>query len=210
MKRGKRSWADFKRFVSSIHNITEDWLTPVEYLPYIYAVLGDIDLDPCSTHKANAEFLKARKIYTLEEDGLNIDDPWTGKTYLFPPTYGRCSYSQVRGTWRWGKRAGANSMAPSIAWFKRLVREWKLRNIPEAIFFTTYPEMMRLHPEMWDYPVCIPEKRANLMHGKNFYRFKAPMHWGYFIYLPKLEYGFTQTKNFVDVFSNIGNVILNQ
>ena len=45
MKRGKRSWADFKRFVSSIHNITEDWLTPVEYLPYIYAVLGDIDLD---------------------------------------------------------------------------------------------------------------------------------------------------------------------
>ena len=101
-------------------------------------------------------------------------------------------------------------MAPSIAWFKRLVREWKLRNIPEALFYTIYPEMMRIHPEMWNYPVCIPEKRANLMHGRDFYRFKVPMYWGYFIYLPKLECGFNQIDEFVDIFSNVGNVIVNQ
>ena len=47
-----------------INDLTDDWLTPCEYLPYIDALLGDIDLDPCSTHSANVEFLKAKKIYT--------------------------------------------------------------------------------------------------------------------------------------------------
>ena len=45
-------------------------------------------------------------------------------------------------------------------------REWKLRNIPEALFFTTYPEMIRTCPEMWDFPVCVPTDRANLNSWK--------------------------------------------
>jgi len=28
---------------SHVYSLDTDWLTPVEYLPYIYAVLGDID-----------------------------------------------------------------------------------------------------------------------------------------------------------------------
>ena len=136
-----------------INDLTDDWLTPCNYLPYINALLGDIDLDPCSTHSANVEFVRAKKIYTLEEDGLNIEEPWTGKTYLFPPTFGRCSFSKERGTWRWSVKAGAAAKAPSVIWFRRLVREWKLRNVPEALFYTLYPEMMRTCPEMWDFPV---------------------------------------------------------
>ena len=58
-----------------IQHLDDDWLTPCDYLPYIDALLGDIDLDPCSTHSANVEFLKAKKIYTLKDDGLNIDEP---------------------------------------------------------------------------------------------------------------------------------------
>ena len=56
-----------------INDLTDDWLTPCDYLPYIDALLGDIDLDPCSTYSANVEFLRAKKIYTPKEDGLNID-----------------------------------------------------------------------------------------------------------------------------------------
>ena len=93
-----------------IKNITDDWLTPVDYLPYIDALLDDIDLDPCSTHLANNQFLRAKKIYTLENDGLNIEEPWTGKTYLFPPTYGKCSYSEKRGTWKWSMKAHGRSI----------------------------------------------------------------------------------------------------
>jgi hypothetical protein len=43
-------------YLQRIRNIVDDWLTPVEYLPYIDALLGDIDLDPCSTHLANDQF----------------------------------------------------------------------------------------------------------------------------------------------------------
>ena len=207
MTKRKLNWTNYRAFLGKIKHIRDDWLTPAEYLPYIYALLGDIDLDPCSTHHANAEFLRARKIYTLEEDGLNIDDPWTGTTYLFPPTYGRCSFNKERGTWRWSSKAGASAKAPSIIWFRRLVKEWKLRNIPEALFFRTYPEMMRICPEMWDYPVCIPTDRANLIHGKGIFTLKSPVFWGYFIYLPKLEYGFAQTAKFEEIFSHIGKII---
>lgn len=203
----QRRWTDIKWVIGRIKHVADDWLTPVEYLPYIDALLGDIDLDPCSTHHANAQFLRAKRIYTLEDDGLNIQEPWTGVTYLFPPTYGRCSFSKKRGTWRWSLKAGAAAKAPSVIWFQRLVREWKLRNIPEALFYTTYPEMMRIHPEMWDFPVCIPKDRSNLIHGKKLFTHHTPLFWGYFIYLPRLELGFNQADKFVDIFSNIGKVI---
>ena len=192
---------------TKIEKLEDDWLTPCDYLPYIDALLGDIDLDPCSTYSANVEFLRAKKIYTPKEDGLNIDDPWTGTVYLFPPTVGRCSFSQERGTWRWSVKAGVGAKAPSVIWFRRLVREWKLRNIKEALFFSTYPEMLRICPEMWDYPVCFPTDRSNLIHGKGMYVISPPVHWGYFIYLPEIGFGFNQTDRFENIFSNIGKVI---
>ncbi len=206
-RNNSRRWNEIKNFIGRVSHVTHDWLTPVDYLPYIDALLGDIDLDPCSTHAANAQFLRAKKIYTFAEDGLNTQDPWTGKTYLFPPTYGRCSYSQVRQTWRWSMRGSSEAKAPSVIWFRRLVKEWKLRNVPEALFYTTYPEMVRICPEMWDFPVCFPTGRSNLIHGRDFFTLKVPVHWGYFIYLPSLEFGFDQTKRFEEIFSNIGKVI---
>ena len=84
MKKRKLTWANYRVILGRIEHIEYDWLTPAEYIPYISALLGDIDLDPCSTHNANSQFLRARKIYTLKEDGLNIQEPWTGTTYLFP------------------------------------------------------------------------------------------------------------------------------
>jgi len=156
----RAKWRSLRNVYGKIGHIREDWLTPCDYLPLIHALLGDLDLDPCSTHDANQQFLRAKQIYTLDDDGLNIEAPWTGKTYLFPPTYGRCTYSKQRGTWRWSPRGGSVSKAPSVIWFRRLVKEWKLRNIPEALFYTTYPEMLRTCPELWDFPLCFPKDRA--------------------------------------------------
>lgn len=193
-------------FRQRIFNVVDDWLTPVEYLPYIDALLGDVELDPCSTHRANKEFIRAKRIYTYEDDGLNINEPWTGTTYLFPPTYGRCSFSKVRGTWRWSTKAGAKAKAPAAIWFKRLEKEWKLRHIPEALMYTTSHEIMRTCPEIWDYPICIPSKRGTLIHGKNF-DYSIMFTWGFFVYLPKSEYGFHQVDSFVDIFSNLGRIL---
>lgn len=194
------------RSSTRITNVVDDWLTPVEYLPYIDALLGDIDLDPCSTELANKQFLRAKRIFTYNDDGLNTDEPWTGKTYLFPPTYGRCSFSKTRKTWRWSLKAGAGAKAPAAIWFKRLEREWKLRNIPEALFFTTSHEVMRTCPELWDYPVCIPSKRGALIHGKRI-DFTNAFTWGFFVYLPKSEYGFKQADSFIEIFSHLGRVL---
>ena len=33
------------------------------------------------------------------------------------------------------------------------------------------------------------------------------MFWGYFIYLPSLEFGFDQTERFKEIFSNLGKII---
>ena len=207
MTRAARNWILKQRRLSRIYHVRDDWLTPVEYLPYIDALLGDIELDPCSTHKANAEFLRAKKIYTLEEDGLNIEESWKGVTYLFPPTYGRCSYNKARGSWRWSMRAGARSQAPATAWFGRLYKEWKLRNIPEALFYTTYPEMLRTCQDVWDLPMCIPKERANLIQGGTFYRLTVPVYWGYFVYLPPPSLGDEAINRFTEIFSHIGKVV---
>ena len=201
-------WVIKQRHLSRIYHVKDDWLTPVEYLPYIDALLGDIELDPCSTHRANAEYLRARRIYTLEDDGLNIEEPWKGKTYLFPPTFGRCSFNKARGTWRWSMRAGGTAKAPSVIWFRRLYKEWKLRNVPEALFYTTYPEMLRVCPEVLDLPICIPKDRANLIQGGTFYRLDHPIYWGYFVYLPPPSLGNEAINRFETIFSNLGKVIV--
>ena len=67
--------------------------------------------------------------------------------------------------------------------------------------------MMRICPEIWDYPICFPTNRVNLIHGKRLKALKLPIYWGYFIYLPKLEYGFQQVNKFKEVFSHLGKVV---
>lgn len=204
----RRPFSRFRQeFFSRIRNLEDDWLTPVEYLPYIDALLGDIDLDPCSTEIANKQFLRARQIYTMADDGLNIQIPWSGVTYLFPPTYGRCSYSMQRQTWKWSLRAGHGAKAPAAIWFQRLEKEWKLRNVSEALFFTTSHEIMRTCPNLWDYPVCIPSKRCNLIFGKSLTVTGGAFTWGFFVYLPRPDLGFQQVERFKSIFSHIGKVV---
>ena len=58
----KGSWGASKRSLAQVDHITHDWLTPCEYIPYIDALLKNIDLDPCSTYDANNQFLRATKI----------------------------------------------------------------------------------------------------------------------------------------------------
>lgn len=207
MKRAGLPWWKYRRIISRISNIRHDWLTPVEYLPYIDALLGDIDLDPCSTHLANSQFLRAKKIYTYDEDGLSTPDPWTGQVYLFPPTYGRCSYIKDRGVWRWGKHLSNNKRAASVIWFYRLLKEWKLRNVREALFYTTNSEMLRVIQEVWDFPVCIPRTRAKLIHGSLLFEPSIPLYWGFFVYLPPPDFSFSDIDRFRYIFSNLGRVI---
>ena len=109
----KRSWKQLRHLVGKIHHVKDDWLTPIEYLPLINNVLGEIDLDPCSTHDANQQFLQARKIYTLADDGLNMEEPGKVKpTFFLLLTVGALSAkNEVHGA---DARGGSHGSTPSV------------------------------------------------------------------------------------------------
>ena len=77
---------------------------------------------------------------------------------------------------------------------RRLLKEWKLRNICEALFFTTYSEMMRICPEIWDYPMCFPTDRVKLIHGKKLYQFCHQR--AYTHYIPKVKEDYKMNGKF--------------
>jgi phage N-6-adenine-methyltransferase len=58
------------------------WNTPPDYITLVRNVLGEIDLDP-ATNAVAQEWIKARKFYTEQDDGLTKD--WTGRVWLNPP-----------------------------------------------------------------------------------------------------------------------------
>ena len=92
-------------------NNTEEWYTPSDVIDRVRAVLGDIDLDPASNPVAN-EVVKARRIYTKDDDGLVQD--WHGKVFLNPP-FGSDKISQF---------------------VEKLVDEYQSGNVSEAILLT--------------------------------------------------------------------------
>jgi len=60
-----------------------EWYTPKIYIEAVREVFGgEIDLDPATSEFAQ-EYIKAKKYYTVKDDGLNL--PWEGKIWLNPP-----------------------------------------------------------------------------------------------------------------------------
>jgi hypothetical protein len=86
---------------------TVEWFTPAHIVERALALLGSLDLDPCSNGGPEPN-LPARAHYTAEDDGLGL--PWIGKVLLNPP-YGR-----------------------SIGdWLAKLRSEYLAGNVPEAL-----------------------------------------------------------------------------
>jgi len=76
------------RFTSGMRSSDSDaWFTPERILTPVRAILGAIDLDPCSTEEAQRN-VGARHYYTEADDGLS--QPWgpSESIYMNPP-YGR-------------------------------------------------------------------------------------------------------------------------
>jgi len=68
----------------------DEWLTPRDVVERVVAVLGSIDLDPCSNSEGEPS-VPADVRYVEADDGLA--QPWSGRVYMNPP------YGVTIGAW---------------------------------------------------------------------------------------------------------------
>lgn len=108
---------------------TPEHYTPMEIIEAAIAVLGTIDLDPCSNSKDTPN-VPALEHFTEADNGLSL--PWFGSVYMNPP------YGRVIGDWT-----------------RKLTDEYQRGNVTEAI--TLVPG--RIDTQWWQslgfqYPAC--------------------------------------------------------
>jgi hypothetical protein len=71
-----------------LSSASDEWLTPPHVIDLVRDVFGGvIGTDPASNREAQ-EWIQADTYYTKERDGLSLELPWHGGTWLNPP-YGR-------------------------------------------------------------------------------------------------------------------------
>lgn len=112
-----------------------EYYTPSYILDKVRLLFGVIDLDPASCPEAN-ERVKARHIYTKEDDGLS--QPWFGNVWLNHP-FGRDN-----------KR-----------WLGKLVQSYEEGDIKAACCITFNALSERWAWPLLKYPQCFPHGRVH-------------------------------------------------
>ena len=141
--------------------------TPHEVIQAAQATMGGIDLDPASCETANS-VVRAAQYFGKEQDGLSV--PWYGTVFLNPPG------SKIRG-----KSAAA-------VWWSKLVSEWQIGNVSEAIFVGFSIEILQTTqraggPVPLDFPFCVPAARLDFL-GEDLKEQGSPTHANVIVYLP--------------------------
>ena len=75
---------------------TNEWYTPPEILDAVRDVIGDIELDPASCTAAN-EFVRAERIYTVEDNGLA--QFWGARSLFLNSPYGKIGSRSGQDVW---------------------------------------------------------------------------------------------------------------
>lgn len=165
----------------------EERYTPPRIIAAVYKALGHIDLDPATTNLVNDTFIRAKRIYRKETDGLNRENPWKGKVFINPP--------------------GGNNK-PRFFW-ERLIIEWDAKNVSAGIFLAFNIAQLQQTQEcvspMLRWPFCIPSKRLVFWKEKNGQL--EPRESAEFpnaiVYVSNKG-----VKRFVDAFKEIGSVVV--
>ena len=111
-----------------------EWYTPARYIEAAAKVLGDIDLDPASSKKAN-KVVGAAKFYSEADDGLSRE--WHGRVWLNPP---------------YGKGSGLFTT--------KLVEEYDAGNVTAAILLlNAYGFDSAWFQPLWQFPICFTDHR---------------------------------------------------
>ncbi len=161
--------------------------TPPAVVEAARKVLGSIDLDPASSAAMN-KHIRAKKWIGLPKDGLTA--MWRGKVFLNPP--GGRAPDAARAAW--------SSASNAVCWWRKLVSEYKMKRVTEAIFIGFNLEVLQasqgtLYPDVLRFPFCVPAKRLHFQGD-------APTHGNVIVYLG------SRPVRFQALFSSFGTVRL--
>lgn len=135
-----------------------EYITCDEMLFAVKAVMGEIDLDPFSSDLAN-EFVEAKKYYTIQDDSMNPQEPWTGNVYVFPPnnTY---YYSQKAGRYIMKNAYSPTMVGGANLAFKILYKFYCQGHVNQAIYTTNTLDMISTQQKMFRFPLSITRGRG--------------------------------------------------
>lgn len=174
----------------------DSWLTPPDIVARGYEVFGGApDLDPASSEQHNI-FVRAGRIITREEDGL--ETPWRchGLSVWMNPPGG------LRGSGR------KNTSFTGLFWRRLVAHRHEFKH---AIVIGFNIELLRLSQQYSDTPVghlpfIIPRKRTRFWkwdESGNLVVGTAPSHANVFVYVPGQE---DHTEAFAIAFGDLGAV----
>lgn len=165
---------------ANVRHSTEnnEFATPLWLVEKARYVLGEIDLDPASSHWVNRE-VKASRIYTAVENGL-LQPRWDGRVFLNCPGglvdgSGRAVYRKTKlrhgcdVTGSCGLPPGHSHRdvtSSAVVWWRGLCKQWQLGNTTAAFDVGFSLELLQAcqegpdpGPHPLDFPHCIPKKR---------------------------------------------------
>ncbi len=150
----------------------DDWMTPLSIINMVKAVMGVIDLDPCSSTRANSA-VGAVAFYDSDADGLaqawgSVAAPKS--VYCNPP----------------GGKAGNKSLA-ALFWV-RLMHELAHGHIKQAVFMAFSAEALQTTqdkdvPSIMHFPICVPKSRIRFVFAGPATKV-SPSHSNVIVYVP--------------------------
>lgn len=162
---------------------SNEWYTPARYVDAAREVMGGIDLDPASCYIAN-ELVKATNYYTEEMDGLK--QRFYGKVWCNPP-YGKI-----------------NNKSTIDLWIRKIIREYRLGNVEQAVLLTTCDSDNSWFQLFWDFLICFTDHNVHFfkpINGKIRKDSRSTQMFGtVFVYIG------TNEQKFIEIFSQFGRI----
>lgn len=185
--------------------------TPPRYCEASRFVMGNIDLDPCSSKVAN-RIVKADRIFTAQRNGFIRN--WAGRVLCNPPG-GICDAKGVmlpprakgvkraKGTYIGGRSSAA-------AWWQKCLREYLSKRVTELVFYGFSVELCQTSQQFEDESIfessalCFPADRIRFWKENEtgeLVEDPSPTHANVIAYLGR------KAQKFAEAFGEFGQVV---
>jgi len=164
-----------------------EWFSPPEIIKRVHAVMGGIDLDPCSCFDAN-QVVGATNYFTAADDALNL--PWLGRVFVNPP--GTCP-KILKQFSVCGKEKVCQCDLPRRFW-RKLMHEFTALRVTSAIYLgfslnqlSTLQEQATQYTDYFrsplDFPICILKQRLKFLDSETLEPVPGPTQHNFVSYI---------------------------